>query len=196
MYKNPLIDKEFLKQLDNTSLKGLYGKVIALNKDGEVLEEITGKITQGSINIDGESAVRRTCSVSIVSNELNIHQYYWGLRTKFKLEVGIKNDINPEYPDIIWFNQGVFVITSFTTSQTTSSSTIAIQGQDKMPLQNGDLGGIITSLTHDFGKVLEDTGMGYTKELNLPLKEIIQAAVHQFANEPLYNIVIMYIIYC
>lgn len=190
MVKNPMLDKDFLKALDNITLKELYAEVIALNSKDEVLENITGRITQGSINIDGTSAVRRTCSLTIVAEELNIHEYYWGLHTKFDLRVGVKNTIDPEYPDIIWFKQGIFVISNFTTTQGLSNYTIAIQGKDKMTLLNGEFGGAITSLTHDFGKVLEITPEGYSKEFSLELKDIIKSAVHQFANEPFYNIIV------
>jgi hypothetical protein len=67
------------------------------------VEYIEGKVTGGSINIDGTSCVRRTCSLSMIANDVNINDYYWGLKNKFKLEIGIKNMINSNYPNIIWF---------------------------------------------------------------------------------------------
>ena len=188
--RNPLLDKEFLKELDKTPLKEIFAEIYALNADDEVLESIEGRITGGTINIDGASSVRRTCSLTLVADELNIHEYYWGLHTKFKLAIGVKNDIDPKYPDIIWFKQGIFVISSFTTSQALSNYTISIQGKDKMSKLNGEMGGVITSLTHDFGKVLEIASDGSYTEEDLKLKDIITAAVHQFANEPMYNIVV------
>ena len=114
--RNPLLDKEFLKELDRTPLKEVFAEIYALNADDEVLESIEGRITGGTINIDGASSVRRTCSLTMVADELNIHEYYWGLHTKFKLAIGVKNDIDSRYPEIIWFKQGTFVISSFTTS--------------------------------------------------------------------------------
>ena len=91
--RNPLLDKEFLKELDKTPLKEIFAEIYALNADDEVLESIEGRITGGTINIDGASSVRRTCSLTLVADELNIHEYYWGLHTKFKLAIGVKNDI-------------------------------------------------------------------------------------------------------
>jgi hypothetical protein len=69
------------------------------------LQAIEGYVTQGSINIDGASAVRRTCSLTIVAREdkFQFSDYYWGFNTKFKLEIGLENTINSNYPDIIWF---------------------------------------------------------------------------------------------
>jgi hypothetical protein len=61
-------------------------------------------VTQGSINLDGASAVRRTCSLTFVAKDFNYSNYLWGLNTKFKLEIGVENTIDSAYPDIIWFN--------------------------------------------------------------------------------------------
>lgn len=190
MIKNPLLDLDFLKALDENNSREVYAEIFALNSDGEILESLEGYVTQGSINIDGKSAVRRTCSLTIVANELNIHEYYWGLHTKFKLSVGLKNNINPEYPDIIWFPQGEYVISSFATNQTLSNYTISIQGKDKMTLLNGNLGGIITSLTWDFGTVTVHNKDGWETKEKILIRDIIIGVVHQFANEPLRNIII------
>ena len=73
---NPMLDKEFLKELDKTALKEVYAEIYALNSDDEVIESIEGYVTQGSVNIDGASSVRRTCPLTIVADELNIHKYY------------------------------------------------------------------------------------------------------------------------
>lgn len=190
MKLNPLLDQEFLKELDRIPLKELYAEIIILNDDNETLETIEGHVTAGTINIDGASAVRRTCTLTIVADELNIHEYYWGLHTKFKLSLGVKNDIDKRYPEVIWFKQGVFVISNFTTTQALSNYTINIQGKDKMTLLNGEMGGMITGLTHDFGKVLITNKNGDITQEKLLLKDIIIGAVHQFANEPLFNIII------
>jgi hypothetical protein len=40
----------------------------------------------------------------LVGRNLNINQYYWGLKTKIKIAIGVENTINPDYPDIIWFD--------------------------------------------------------------------------------------------
>jgi hypothetical protein len=52
----------------------------------------------------------------MIAEDVNINEFYWGLNSKFKLEVGLRNFINPLYPDIIWFKQGLFIITQFNTS--------------------------------------------------------------------------------
>lgn len=186
----PLLDKEFLDELDRQKVKEIYARITALTMEEEPIEQIEGHITQGSVNIDGSSSVRRTCSLTLVANELNIHEFYWGLRTKFMLETGISNTINPKYPDIIWFNQGKYVLTSFNTSQTTSNYTISVQGKDKMTLLNGELGGSIYALTHNFGVEDVTDKDGYMTTQKLLVKDIIINAVHEFAKEPLHNIIV------
>ena len=143
--KNYLVDREFLKQLDEQQHRETYAKIIALNLQEHPIEEITGKITGGSLNVDGASAVRRSCSLQMVAQDVNINDYLWGLNTKFKLEIGLRNNINLDYPDIIWFPQGVFAITSFSNSQSANAFNISLQGRDKMCLLNGELGGTIHS---------------------------------------------------
>ena len=121
-----IYDNDFLLQLDESINKVIYAKIIALTWDELPIETIEGKVTSGSINIDGTSALRRTCSLSLVAKDLNIQEYYWGERSKFSLEIGIENTINPKYPDIIWFKQGIYVTTSFNTSLSLNGYTVSI----------------------------------------------------------------------
>lgn len=152
---NYLLDKDFLKKLDDQQEREIYAKVILLTFDEHPIQEIQGKISQGSVNVDGASAVRRTCSFTLLAEDINISDYYWGMKDKFKLEVGMANKIDSRYPDIIWFPQGVFVATSFNQSITTTGYTYSISGKDKMCLLNGDLGGSLP-FSVDFGKVEEE----------------------------------------
>lgn len=187
---NPLLDKEFLRRLDQQKEREIFARVESLNFREEPVEEITGRVTQGSVTIDGNSAVRRTCSVSLVAEELNIHDYYWGMNTKFKLFVGLKNNIEPKYEDIIWFPQGTYLISSFNTSQSTNNYSISIQGKDKMCMLNGEIGGAITALSVDFGTVDTIQEDGTTVTEKYLLKDIIREAVHTYAQEPYQNIII------
>ena len=61
--KNPLLDKTFLKELNEHSSREVYAKIISLNKDEYPIEDISGRINQGTLSIDGTSTVRRTCSL-------------------------------------------------------------------------------------------------------------------------------------
>ena len=108
-----MYDKDFLKQLDQYPHHHTLAKIVSLTLDEYPIEEISGKVTNGSINVDGTSSVRRTCSLTMVASDIEINDYYWGLNTKFAMYVGVENHIDSKYPDIIWFKQGIFVISSF-----------------------------------------------------------------------------------
>ena len=91
---NPLLDNDFLNQLNEYSEREVYVKIIALDMDENPMDEISGHVTQGSISLDGTSAIRRTCSLTMVAEDININEYYWGLHTKVKISLGMKNFVN------------------------------------------------------------------------------------------------------
>lgn len=201
MQKDPMLDSEFLRQLDLYPHKFLWAKVIALDRAEYPLDEIQGRITSGNVSIDGTSTVRRTCSISMVLDQDSIQDFYWGLKTKFKFYVGVENYIDKNYPDIIWFNEGTFVITSFSSEVGINSCSVNLQGKDKMVLLNGDLGGVIPS-SWDFGTetvnvtdekgntVYDSTGYAITETRQIPIKDIILQAVHEYTQEPWQNIIV------
>ena len=182
-------DKDFLLELDKMRNKIIYARITALQFNETPIESIEGKVTGGSINIDGSSALRRTCSLTMVAEDVNYNEYYWGLKTKFKLEIGVQNSIAYDLPEIIWFNQGIYLITDFSTSHSTSNFSISISGKDKMCLLNGDLGGSLAAET-DFGKIEEEDSNGNWIIRSVLLSEIIKNAVHVYAGEPYHNIII------
>ena len=198
-----LDDKKFLKALTEYRHRVIYIKIIKLqrNADTEEYEEtsdmISGRATGGSINVDGSSALRRSCNISLVTEDTNINNYDWVLKTQFKLNIGLKNILagNEEYEnkgyaeeEIIWFPQGIYVLTSFNASLNTNSCTINLSGQDKMCLLNGEIGGILTAET-DFGKYDQlDKDGNIVETKYLTLEAIIKNAVHTYAQEPFSNI--------
>lgn len=180
----------FLTDLHNQYKREIYVKITALTFQEHPTEVIEGFLTSGTINIDGDSAVRRSCNLTLTTSILNINDFYWGLKTKFKLEVGLKNDINLNYPEIIWFPQGIFVITSFNTNQSINNYTINIQGRDKICLLNGDLGGSMPFQV-DLGVLEEyDSKTNITNYHKIPIKDIIKQSLITYAQEPIQNIII------
>jgi hypothetical protein len=53
--------EEFLRALDRQRNKITYAKITKLTFDERPIESIEGRITSGSIGLDGVSAIRRTC---------------------------------------------------------------------------------------------------------------------------------------
>lgn len=223
---NVLFDKEFLNLLDKDNQREIYARIVSLNNDELPVEEISGKITQGSMNIDGTSAVRRSCSLTIVSNRVNINEYYWGFSTRFSLYIGMKASdylkdqyqeqtvaqidsttgkiipnatvIKPyeNYPDIIWFKQGIFLITDFKINMNTNGTdNIYISGKDKMALLNGDIGGnfpyAIDVGTQEDRVIDPVTGIELdSTKTPLTIKAMVREMIHRYAGEPFHNIVI------
>ena len=190
MKANPLLDNIFLEKLFTAYDREIYAKITALNFDEFPTEEISGKVTGGSINVDGTSVCRRTCSLTLVANEININDYYWGLNTKFELQIGLTNRIDEKYPDIIWFKEGIYLITTFSTALGTSNYTINIQGKDKMGLLDGTIGGSLTALSYDFGREDYTDENGVSHRRKLPIRDIVTELIHEYAHEPWENIIV------
>lgn len=187
--KDPMHDIQFLLALDNDHNKIIYAKVISLTKDEQPIEAIEGVVQSGSINIDGSSAVRRSCNLTMTTKMLNINEVYWGFTTKVKLEIGLQNNIDPQYDKIIWFKQGIYILTDFKTSQQVNNYTITLAGKDKMCLLNGDISGHFNAETN---LSIEDRydANGNKTEYNQPIKYIIREMIHHYAQEPWANIII------
>lgn len=181
--------KDFLLKLDQQKERTVYVRLTALTQDELPVEEIQGRVTGGSINLDGKSAVRRTCSITLVGQDLQIHDYFWAMKNKFKVEIGLENHIDSNYEDIIWFKQGIFYITSFSMNESTNNFTISISGKDKMAKLNGDLGGNLMAET-DFGQYDQVNADGSVSTIKVPIRTIITQAIMQYAQEPVGNIII------
>ena len=122
------MNKNFLKQLDEYREKEVYIKIISLDFSEKPRSEIQGYAVGGSINVDGSSAVRRTCSLNMISENAKINELDWALETKFKLEIGLKNFVDKKYGDIIWFPQGTYILTSFGFTSNLQGFSISLQG--------------------------------------------------------------------
>lgn len=153
-----LLDENFLATLSEQKERDIYARIISLDINENPIDQIEGRVTGGSINIDGDSAIRRTCSLSMITDKVDINEFYWGIKIKFKLEIGLRNRLtgqyaptkNGIYPEIMWFPQGYFIVSGFNTSISTNNCTISLSGKDKMCLLNGDLGGQLYA-SIDFG---------------------------------------------
>lgn len=191
---NPLLDVNFLRELFSERKRETYARIISLTVDEKPKKMVEGRVTQGSINIDGNSSMRRSCSLTLVpSPEEKLDSFDWALSTKFKLEIGVKNDINPNYDKIIFFPQGTYVITNANISYSTGGGSLSIQGKDKMCLINGEVSGEIYGSV-DFGTIEEeivDKLGNKTKVIrDYEIEDIIRDSVHEYAKEPFHNIII------
>lgn len=145
-----LYDKAFLAALDLVSIKTLYVKIVVLDIDDQPIESIEGKATSGSVNVNGNSSVRRTGSVALVAdtnyyNITNVKNLI-SINKKIQLEVGIKNNTHfyQEY-NIFWFPLGVYAIVNASVAHGANGINISLNLKDKMVYLNGECGGILPS---------------------------------------------------
>lgn len=143
----------------------------------------------GNINIDGKSTVRRSCSLNLISDSFLPKTSHWGTNRKFFLEIGLENTINDKYPKLVWFPQGVYVITSCNFNEQTNNTNISISGKDKMVLLNGEISGTFGQSTIlDVIEIQQKDGT-YTKE-KIEIKNILTDILSLYGSELPSNILI------
>ena len=190
-----LRDKNFLKTIDRISLKEEFAKITILNWQERPIEDIQGKVSSGTLNINGNSSLRRTCNLTILIDENNSNitsvKNSLSINKKIKLDIGIKNNTSQysEY-DIIWFPLGTYIISSVSITNTNSQITSAsLQLKDKMCLLNGECGGLLpASVTFSSYDVLDANGAYQTEQPTI--YTIIKYVVNYFGGEQLPKILI------
>ena len=189
-----LQDSSFLKSFDKLKVKEQYVKITILDFLEKPIQAIEGRILGGSINIDGNSSIRRTCNLSIIAseheNDLTNVDNLLSLNKKVKVEVGFLNTTN-QYKDfdIIWYPLGIYVIINPSISHGSDGVTISLQLKDKMCLLNGECGGVIpASTTFNEYETVDENGNFF---LTYPtIFQIIQELVNHFGGEQLGKIII------
>ena len=193
--KEYLNDSAFLNELDELPVKELYVKLTALTWDEDPIQEIQGITISGSLNLAGNSTVRRTCNLTMYAeaeeNDLSKVDKLFSINKKVRAEIGIKNTItSAKYKDeIIWFPLGIFIIFTPSLSHSLSGVTISLQLKDKMSLLNGDVGGVLPAAVtfHEREEEFEDGSIEVTKPT---IYQIIVEAVNHFGGENLNRIII------
>jgi hypothetical protein len=187
--------RKFLQTIDNFINQKQYVKITLLNWSEQPLKEIQGELTSGTLTKDGSSSVRRTCSLSasVDAGEYSLDNadMDFAINKKIFIEIGVENQSNQylDYP-ILWFPQGVFFISTFSISTSTSSAVqISLQLKDKMCGLNGEVGGTFPATVIFDTQDTQDASGAYISEKVL-VYNIIQELVHHYGGEDLNNIVI------
>ena len=189
-----LNDIDFLKKVAKSHIQTYYVKISVLNWKEQFVQAIEGRVISGSINIDGNSAIRRTLSLNVyidnLINKITNVENLLSINKKFRAEIGVKN-IFTQYSqyDTIWFPQGIFVISSCSVSNSDSGVTASIQAKDKMCLLNGECGGTFpATVVLDTYDTLDQNGQYIT--LRPTIYHIIQQLVNHFGGQQLNKIII------
>ena len=163
-------DASFLKQLDLEPIRYGYVKVLILDNDEHPIRSIESRVAGGNISINGNSAVRRAGSLTFVAeeseNDLTDIDNLLSINRKIQIFIGLKNTVDTIHDDIIWFNQGIYVITNPNLNHSTSGVQVSLQLKDKMCLLNGENGGSLpASITfHEYDQLIDlddNGGLGY-----------------------------------
>lgn len=190
-----LQNEQFLKEVDNMSIREQYVKITVLEFFSEnPIQEIQGRVSTGSMTVDGKSAIRRTCNLTIISqepeNNLTDLNNLFAMNKKCSIEVGLKNFTN-QYKDydIIWFPLGVYTFKNPNLAHSTTGLTISLTLVDKMAFLNGEAGGTIAaSVTLDEEETYDEYGQPV---INKPIiSKIIRELVNHFGGEQLGRILI------
>ena len=191
-----LQDSEFLLKLDRANLREHWCRLTLLSFAEEPIKEIQGLISSGSLNVNGNAAIRRTISLTMIANEetnnLENIDNLISIDKKIKIEIGLTNPFKSykkKYGDLIWFPCGIFVISSANMSNSTSGCSISISGKDKMVLLDGSVGGMLPSSVAFHQIDVEDEEGKITYEYPT-IRQIIKEAVFHFGAEDESNIFI------
>ena len=185
-----LQDQYFLKELENYPIKEQHLKVELLDFSENTIAEIQGKCVSGSLNLDGASSMRRTCTFSLIVDEntydLTNVESMISINKKIKLYTGYTNfmDKYKAYGDIIWFPLGTFVMVSPSINHSVSGSTINITAKDKMCLLNGEVGGSLPAPVSLHEKYIRNEDGTTTVEYVNMYDIVREAVIHLGGEDP------------
>lgn len=189
-----LKDSNFLKQFDSVRLKEQYVKITVLTKEEKPISSLEGRVISGTLNLDGNSSIRRSCNLNILADEnennLTDINYLLSINKKVNLEIGfINNTGSYKQYKMIWFPLGVFVIITPSIMHSSDGIRISLQLKDKMCLLNGECGGILPATVefHQYETVDEN---GEYIIIKPTIYKIIQELVNHFGGEDLTRIII------
>ena len=190
-----LKDSSFLMDFAKEKNLEQIVKISILNYNEKTLREVQSHVISGNINIDGNSAIRRTANLTVFIEE-NEASYMeigglFSLNKKVKIEMGFVNTTGRylNHP-ILWFPLGVYAIMGLSTSHGTEGTTISLQLKDKMVFLNGECGGTISAAVtfHEYEELDPGTGGYYIKQPTIV--QIIKELVNHFGGEQLGKIII------
>lgn len=131
------------------NIRDLRIKINILNFNMQTVDEITGVVLDGSINVDATADIRRTCSLSLVVKDSTLELQPGGriwVDKYFQVFIDYLNKGD-------WINMGIYLVDVPSWSYDPGNSTLSLQGLDLMSKltgqRNGYLEGIPTIIPQD-----------------------------------------------
>lgn len=189
-----LQDIDFLREFDELQLKEQYVKITVLDFLEKPIQDIQGQVISGSLNIDGQSTVRRTCNITFIAQpeqaQISNVNNLLSINKKVKLEMGFTNTTSHYIEeDKIWFPLGTYLIINPSISNSNGGIQISLQLKDKMCLLNGECGGVIPAAV-DFANMEQYDEKGNLLQIKPTIYQIIQEVVNHYGGEQLGKILI------
>lgn len=132
-------------RVSKQTMREQFVKIELLNRDMQVLDEIQGECVGGNITFDATSDMRRSCYIEMVvtnsSYEVAAGSKIF-LNRLIKIYIGNRDVRTGE---IVWFNEGVYVIDEPSYRYSADTHALTFYGQDMMCLFTGDRDGYIES---------------------------------------------------
>lgn len=148
----------FINQLKSNPLLQIFVKLELYDSSMSYIKEITQQVTRdsvGSISVDSSRSIRRNFTFTLI-NENN--EFTWGesseiwIDKRIRLYIGLKlSNGSVEYVP-----QGVYILTSPSTSHSFNGVYTEVTGQDKAYLMTGSQGQFINQLTIQTGAKITD----------------------------------------
>lgn len=128
-------------QLLRQSIKNIYSKIELLNENFTVIDVIHGYVTAGSVNINADSDIRRTCSLTMVlANDSVLRgatKIIW-LTKYVRIYIGYENTRTQK---IQYYNQGIFVFGDNAFTYSAQENSVSLTCYDMMCNLNGLMDG-------------------------------------------------------
>lgn len=179
-------DKRLILQRDFE----VRARIEVLDSTDRVINTITGGITGGNSSIDAESAVRRTCSLTIKPNaqsalEIAEDGIIW-LDKKIKIYLGIEDSRTGEYT--FWAN-GVYVFMNTSASYDQTTDQLSLSCSDMMAFLDGTRNGTLGQLIIQYPAYEEDEETGEVIKYNY-IRDALKTTITQlpYCNKFGYNI--------
>ena len=123
-------------------------KVELLNFNFQTISSLEGKTTSGSIEVDANSDIRRTCNLSLVAKDIDENMISEGgelwLDKYIKIYQGIDNPRDNN--KTVWWNMGIFLINNPNTVYSAADHTISFEGLDLMAKLTGRRNGQVPAV--------------------------------------------------
>lgn len=173
-----MINKEECFKIVNQHIIDVLMEFTVTDDSGNIIDELSGVISGGTINVDSGSSVRRTASLSITPTKqitnINEKSLIW-LNKNVSIRVGILNQRTKER---YWFNQGKYLYENASTTYDSTNNLLTVDLSDWVlkldGTVNGQVGGMVTTVIQAYEEDTEGVPISYTT-IKKALEDILKS---------------------